>query len=175
MAGLSINIKVDDAGVKAALNALSARVSNMAPVMRMIGDTLKNDALRNFKEQHAPDGTPWQALSRVTLLARAHRLSGGKGTHTKKGKIRAGAQRIMNTAQILLDRGQLRASITVQEATATSVTVGSRSIYAAIHQFGGKTGRGHKTAIKARPFIGMSPNAERDILDAINRHLAATP
>ena len=167
-----LGITVDDAQVKAMLGALAQRAGNLAPVMREIGQTLKNDALANFKDQHAPDGTPWQPLSMATKLARAHRLSGGKGIRTKKGAIRAGAQRIISSARILLDTGVLHNSITVQEVTPSSVTVGSRIAYAAIHQFGGKAGRGRKVTIPARPFIGMSKSAERDILDAIGAHLA---
>jgi phage virion morphogenesis protein len=35
------------------------------------------------------------------------------------------------------------------------VDVGTDIVYAAIHQFGGETGRGNKTIIPARPFLGV--------------------
>jgi phage virion morphogenesis protein len=37
-----------------------------------------------------------------------------------------------------------------------TVEVGSSMAYAAIHQFGGKTGKGHRTTIPARPYLGLS-------------------
>lgn len=171
MSNLAISVTVDDAQVKAMLTSLSARMGNLAPVMRQIGNTLKNDALANFKGQHAPDGTAWKPLSMATKIARAKRISGGS-LLTKDGKrTKAKAYAVMTTAKTLLDTGILRASINVQEVTPTSVTVGSRIKYAAIHQFGGMAGRGRKVRIPARPFIGMSQAAERAIIDTINGHI----
>ncbi len=164
-------VTVDDSAVRAMLTRLSARMGRLTPVMRKIGDTIKNDALDNFKGQHAPDGTPWQSLSMATKLARASRLSNGKGIRTKKGTMRKSAQRVISTAKILMDTGILRASINVLETTTSSVTVGSRLKYAAIHQFGGMTGRASKVRIPARPFIGMSKSAERNIIDTINSYI----
>ena len=164
-------VTVDDARVRAMLQGLSQRMGNLTPVMRSIGNTLKNDAIANFKGQHAPDGTPWKPLSLATRIARAHRLSGGKGIRTKKGAIRKGAQRVISSAKALLDTGVLRASVNVMEATRNSVTVGSRLKYAAIHQFGGQAGRGKKVTIPARPFIGMSRTAEQDIIDTISGYI----
>ncbi len=164
-------VTVDDAHVRAMLARLSQRMGNLTPVMRKIGNTIKNDSLANFKGQHAPDGTPWKPLSIATRIARANRLSGGKGIKTKKGAIRKSAQRIITSANALLDTGILRASVNVLETTASSVTVGSRIKYAAIHQFGGQAGRGKKVTIPARPFIGMSRTAERSIIDTINGYI----
>ena len=166
-----LSVTVDDTQVKAMLSRLSQRVSNLTPVMREIWQELKSDSLANFKGQHAPDGTPWKPLSIATRMGRAARLSGGKGIRTKKGAIRKSAQRVITSAKALLDTGVLRASINVLETTRTSVTVGSRIKYAAIHQFGGKAGRGRKVTIPARPFIGMSESARRNIVDAINGYV----
>ena len=46
----------------------------------------------------------------------------------------------------------LRNSITVQ-ATENQVEVGTNVLYAAIHQLGGKAGRGKKAIIPSRPFL----------------------
>lgn len=168
---VTLAVTVDDREVKAMLTRLSARMNNLMPVMRKIGDTLKNDALDNFKGQHAPDGTPWKPLSLATRIARAKRLSGGS-LLTKSGKrTKAKAYAVMTTAKALMDTGILRASINVLDATPTSVTVGSRLKYAAIHQFGGMAGRGRKVRIPARPFIGMSAGAHRAIIDTINGYM----
>lgn len=164
-------VTVDDSAVRNMLTRLSQRMGNMAPVMRKIGNTIKSDALDNFKGQHAPDGTPWKPLSLAARIARAKRVSGGS-LLTKNGKrTKAKAYAVMTTAKALLDTGILRASINVLETTPGSVTVGSRLKYAAIHHFGGKAGRGKKVRIPARPFIGMSAAAERNIIDTINGYI----
>ena len=49
--------------------------------------------------------------------------------------------------------GAMWQSIRITETTANSVTSGSDRKYAAIHQFGGQAGRGHKVTIPPRPFL----------------------
>ena len=168
---MQVTIQVDDVEVKGMLQRLAQRVGNLTPVMREAGRTLQNDAVNNFKRQSAPDGTPWKPLSYLTRLNRARKATGGK-LYIKSGKrTTAKAYRAAISAQALLDTGVLRNSIQVQQVTPDSVTVGSRLKYAAIHQFGGQAGRGRKVNIPARPYIGMSDQARRDIVNAINRHL----
>lgn len=70
----------------------------------------------------------------------------------------------------LVDTGRLLASIT-HRADRTSVEVGSNVIYAAIHQFGGAAGRGHKTHIDPRPYLGLDPHDAREIEDIASDHL----
>ena len=53
------------------------------------------------------------------------------------------------------------------------VEVGSAMVYAAIHHFGGMTGRGHKTKITARPVLGMTDRSERRIGDILVAELEA--
>ena len=78
---------------------------------------------------------------------------------------------------ILQDTGQLAASITTSH-DAGSATVGSNKVYAAIHQLGGKTGRGHKVNMPARPFLPidaqgqLQPEAEGNILGLVNDYLS---
>lgn len=45
--------------------------------------------------------------------------------------------------------------------------VGTNVAYAAIHQFGGKAGRGKKVDIPARPFLKLTPEDEEDILQDV--------
>lgn len=135
------------------LQDISGNMGNLTPAMRKIGDLVKNSSKGNFKAQSAPDGTPWQALSPVTIAAR------------RKGK-RKGA-----SDQILLDTGVLRNSINVENVTAKSVTVASRLPYSAVHQFGGKAGRGKKVFIPARPYIGVKPDDMLDIADILRSHV----
>ena len=48
-----------------------------------------------------------------------------------------------------------------------SAEVGTNEPYAAIHQFGGKAGRGRKVDIPARPFLVLTPQDEDDILEDV--------
>ena len=48
--------------------------------------------------------------------------------------------------------------------------VGTNEPYAAIHQFGGKAGRGQKVDIPARPFLVLTPQNEDDILEDVQAY-----
>lgn len=72
--------------------------------------------------------------------------------------------------------GNLRRSIR-SEQSKTDVTTGTNLVYAAIHEFGGNTGRGHRVRIQARPYLTPQLKIQQegraiDILtDEINRIL----
>jgi phage virion morphogenesis protein len=66
--------------------------------------------------------------------------------------------------------GQLAASIS-QKYDARSARVGTNKVYAAIHQFGGKAGRGHSAIIAARPFLKLTKEDVEEIKDAIKKYL----
>jgi len=184
MALMTITIQ-GEKQVIAVLESMRARASNLTPAMKSIGALVKNESLGNFKSQHGPDGTPWAPLKMSTLIARAMRLSGGKGIKTKKGAMKKGAQRVISTGKILLDTGVLRASVQVQDTSATSVTIASRIKYAATQQYGAKSGQfgvAHYKSrngtfpipwgdIPARPFLGTNPQMRTDIADIIRAHL----
>lgn len=79
--------------------------------------------------------------------------------------------------RILQDTGQLATSISTSSDAASAI-IGSNKVYAAIHQLGGKAGRGHKATIPARPFLpvdvqgNLQPEAEDSILGIANNYLA---
>ncbi len=58
-----------------------------------------------------------------------------------------------------------------------TLTLGSSAIYAAIHQFGGKAGRGKKVTIPARPFLPftaggeLAPQARAVVIERIREYL----
>lgn len=69
----------------------------------------------------------------------------------------------------LVDTENLMGSITSDYTNDTAV-VGTNEPYAAIHQFGGKAGRGRKTTIPARPFLKLTPEDESDIMEDIQAY-----
>ena len=69
----------------------------------------------------------------------------------------------------LVDTENLMNSITSYYDNNTAM-VGTNEPYAAIHQFGGKAGRGRKVDIPARPFLVLTTQDEEDILDDVQAY-----
>lgn len=150
MAGAAV--KVLAAEVLARLKGMEARGGNLAGVNRFFGGYMKGSIDRNFTAQGRP--AAWPGLAPGTLGAFLgsrksfwnKRKKDGSRTLSKKGRT-ARAGRL-----ILTDSARLRNSISYN-ASAAGVTIGTSVIYAAIHQFGGPAGRGHKVTIPPRPFL----------------------
>jgi phage virion morphogenesis protein len=128
---------------------------------------LRKESMECFKGQRAPDGTPWQKLSQGSLMSRAYQRT---RSHRKRLKRMAGYksktfQRVMGSAKILEDTGKLRGSVAT-EFDNSSARVGSNLIYAKTHQFGCR-----KRNIPARPFIGLSPQGRKLVLEVMQKHL----
>src|SRR5690606_3182871 len=101
----------------------------------------------------APDGTPWVALSDVTVAAKGRKGAGGE-------------------ARTLRDSGDLYDSITHQVKLGIGVRVGVTRVYGRIHQQGGMAGRGRKVRIPARPYLGVSRQGAEEIALIIGQHLS---
>jgi phage virion morphogenesis protein len=81
------------------------------------------------------------------------------------------SQRVLRTGgQTLSLTGRLRRSFSVQ-ATGSRAAVGTNVVYAAIHQMGGRAGRGGKVKLPARPFLMVQDEdwteIERQLADYI--------
>lgn len=70
----------------------------------------------------------------------------------------------------LQDTGSLVASISMQYDNDKAV-VGTNKVYAAIHQFGGKAGRGRKVTIPERPYLKLTNEDLEDIKQAVKEYL----
>ena len=160
MSGASLDIQLQIANaaeVSAAFQSLQDRLADLTPVFRDIGESMLNRTRERFNSQTAPDGTPWAALS-------------------KKYK----ASKPVNKDKILTLHGRLRGTLTYR-AGPSEVRIGTPLIYGATHQFGapkgsfGTTRRGGPIPwgdIPARPFLGLSPSDEQELLDILNDHLS---
>lgn len=163
-----ITIDIDDREVLSELSALRDRMANMLPAMRVVAQVMRSDVLDRFERQNTPDGTPWKPLSLAAILLRARR-------HAPSGLKRRRAQtlaRFAAGAKALVDTGVLRNSIQVVQVGHDSATVGTRIEYAALHQFGGRIGRGHSVTVPARPYMGLSREGKRELLEVIRQHIA---
>lgn len=169
---MEIKIRVDDKPVQQALADAAQKMRDLSPVMKLIGEyMLKSTEMRFRNQGPAPDGTPWAPLKASTLARKKHH-------------------------KILTESGHLRGSIRYQLFGLSSVAIGTNRVYAAIHQFGGKTPartilpvrkkalfwpgaaypvksvRHPGSVIPSRPFLGVSAKDSEQIVDIINRHLS---
>lgn len=116
------------------LARLSAR-REWASARREIGEYLVGDIQDNFDHQKLYDGSP---------------MPQSKAAIARAGKT-------------LIDKHHLYDSYVYQLARG-GVALGSNKAYAAIHHFGGETGRpGHRFTMKARPVMGVGARQERRI------------
>lgn len=79
---------------------------------------------------------------------------------------------IARRGKTLIDKHHLYDSYVFQ-LTPGGVQIGSEKVYAAIHHFGGATGRGKKTNIKANPVLGVGPDQELRIGDILLAEIEA--
>ena len=175
---IEITHNVDD--ILDAFNQLLERSENLAPVMKDIEGVLADATERAFDEEATPNHDPWEDLSAST-----------KAQRQDKGPW---------PVQKLHQSGRLASSIDT-DSDETGAIIGSNAVYAAIHQFGAddlsvqipehnrrisqafgkklsfpvyQTVKSHsaKLNIPARPFIGLGPEDEDDILEILRAHLS---
>ena len=145
MSGVAVKILAAD--VLARLQGMEARGGNLSGVFRNFGEYMKGSIDKNF----AAGGRPakWEPLGFATKVA----WSLGKKSHWgKKDKMTKTGRTAWKGRLPLTDTARLRRSISYR-AGAREISIGTNVIYAAIHQLGGKAGRGKKVNIPARPYL----------------------
>lgn len=145
-------ITVDDLQVQNTLEYLAQRMGNVNPVLRAVGEGIISRTKRRFETSTGPDGTAWKPNSPATLAL--FQGGFGKSLFKKSGDLnKAGQAKLANKKPLIGESRDLSRQFTVDVADGI-LTVGSTvQNYAAIHQFGGQAGRGHKVTIPARPFL----------------------
>ena len=124
------------------LAGLIAVLARPHAAMDEIGRHLVASTLRRFAAERAPGGKPW--------LRSARAVAEGRRT--------------------LTDSGRLSRSIAYRVAAdGGAVAVGSDVAYAALHQFGGQTGRSRTVTLPARPFLGIDDRDRDSILRIVAR------
>lgn len=154
MKGYTVTIQGEQS-MLAAIRRAGARIDDMTPLMRQVSQVLKFATEESFAgEKHASTGASWPRLAPSTV----------RSFVTKK--------RRRGTGPILQVTGRLAASVTTTSGKREAV-IGSNVVYAAIHQFGGRAGRGLRTQIPARPYIGLTPTDAGEIETAALRFIEA--
>ena len=153
-----IRVELKDDEISAALERLSAALTDMTPVMEDIGELLTRSTKERFVAGVDPKGNKWPGKSGTTLdiyQARGDRVD-PRPLFGPSGRL---SSEIAYT--IGLDR--------------KSVEIGSNQIYAAVMQFGaakGSLGGGAPWGnIPARPFMGLSDRDQTNILETIDEWL----
>lgn len=181
-----INAKLEYAPVINALRRAAAEMGNARPLMGAVAHIMSRAVEDNFKEEGRPK---WKDLAASTKLGM--QVSGSDWKSLRGG----GSMSIKPWGGRILQRsGMLAASMQTTFGNTTAV-VGTNKVYAAIHQFGGKT-KPHvirpKTKralsfggivvrsvnhpgsnIPARPFLMLAPRDLRDIVQTAERFYAA--
>jgi phage gpG-like protein len=173
---MSIAIKVSGgpslAAASAQLAELEAKARNPASGLKTIGEKLLRVQLDRFRDQSAPDGSPWQPLRPLTIETR-----GGK------------------TGPILRRSGLLMRSSNYRVAGRT-LSIGISGVQAGVQQFGAtivpkkakrlaipipaaKGARpmvgfayAMKVTIPARPMVGFGPKDQRAVEQGVRAWLA---
>ncbi|MDE2667550.1 MAG: phage virion morphogenesis protein [Acidobacteriota bacterium] len=140
MAGVLLKLDTKETDwLSSRLRETAAKFNNLQDLMEEIGEHLVSSTLLRFERADSPEGTPWAPWSE----AYAAKREGGA---------------------MLMDSERLAGSITYQ-AGPEQVEVGSNVIYAAIHQAGGED---VGIPIPARPYLGISPDEEIEVLEIIS-------
>ncbi|WP_226781846.1 phage virion morphogenesis protein [Oceaniglobus trochenteri] len=170
MSGISVEIQVSTEEVSARLKRMVEQMDRPIGFYRQVGEHMLNSTRDNFSAESSPQDVPWAQLKPSTIRARE------KKRQTPIRKL-----------QVTKNTG-LMASINVRP-TDTEVRIGSPKEYAAIHQLGGtiqKAARkhswikggeknvsipAHQITIPARPYLGVSEEDERIIIEIADEWL----
>jgi phage gpG-like protein len=143
---MSVTITIDTISPK--LDHLLRAGKNLTPVLRAMGTEFEGITKRAFDNPS------------LRLAAWAARKGTKFVPHPKKpGRQRLVTNNDTSTHPLLKKSGLLVKSFRV-EVSGNWVTIASDRPYSRIHQFGGAAGRGHKTAIPARPFMPISKDGQ---------------
>lgn len=133
MAGKN-GVSLNWGGFDKVLSKAGHKLGNTQALMESVGDALVSGTMKRFDAEEEPTGKKWPKSKRAAK----------------------------EDGQTLTDKAFLRRSIDYA-ATPEKVMVGSNLPYARIHQLGGKTGKGHKVDMPARPYLGISDEDMDDV------------
>lgn len=155
----TITLTVGDSGIRAKLAGLAAlSATGFADAKENIGQYMTQRVIERFQTQKLWDGSPMPQSAAAS----------GRTTHWKRDNKKLGRAKgaVRATGLTLVDKGHLRDSYGYK-ALAGGVLLygghGGAKKYAAIHHFGGMTGRKLKTKIIPRPVLGINADDEAKI------------
>ena len=171
-----IGTRLNDEDLKRKLERAIRRGHDFTPALEEIGEQMVASITTNFLVGGRPE--KWPPLSLATLFARvggvkrAFKAKFHKRREYSVDGLKERARSVMTAAKPLIDTGRLMKSITYKLRGRHGVAVGTNVVYGAIHQFGGKAGRGHSVTIPARPFLVVQDEDLQEIGEILKRHIA---
>lgn len=134
----AFRVEIAEHQITRRLTELLKAGENLTPAMRAVSGLLADLTEEAFARQAQPGGPKWAPLARSTIEGRAGRWAKAKGGTRKDGRISKTVGNRIAAAKLLQDTGRLAASVHGASG-ADFAQIGVSAVYAAIHQFGGKT------------------------------------
>ena len=134
-------IEINTSDLERKMRGVVLGLQQPAELMADLSEVMYNEVIKNFEMQGRPS---WKKLSPVTLAKK-------KGNR----KLQEGGA---NSEDLI---GSFEARVEGNTAVVSNAVT-----YAAIHNFGGKAGRGLKVDIPARPFMTIPAGGRQALADA---------
>ena len=134
-------IEINTSDLERKMRGVVLGLQQPAELMADLSEVMYNEVIKNFEMQGRPS---WKKLSPVTLAKK-------KGNR----KLQEGGA---NSEDLI---GSFEARVEGNTAVVSNAVT-----YAAIHNFGGKAGRGLKVDIPARPFMTLPASGRQALADA---------
>ena len=142
MAGKT-GVSLNWGGFDKALGKAAQKLGDTQALMESVGEALRSGTIERFDAEEAPQGKKWKPSARA--------MAGGGKTLDKESHLKDSID---------------------YATTSDKVMVGSNLPYARIHQLGGKTGKGHKVDMPARPYLGVSEEDMDEVRETMADFLA---
>jgi phage gpG-like protein len=171
----AFDVTIRDSAAQAVLDQLAQRATNLRPALLEIGEDILAITKGAFATSTSPWGERWAPNTQATILAHLAKFSGSYSKRT--GRITAAGSRRTIAKKPLIGETRSLVGDIYSRVDGNTLTVGSPMVYAAIHQFGGRAGRGKKVEIPARPFLpaddagSLAPVAQAAVMEVLERYL----
>lgn len=142
MAGKT-GVSLNWGGFDKALGKAAHKLGDTQALMESVGEALRSGTIERFDAEEDPQGKKWKPSARA--------MAGGGKTLDKESHLKDSID---------------------YATTSDKVMVGSNLPYARIHQLGGKTGKGHKVDMPARPYLGVSEEDMDEVRETMADFLA---
>ncbi len=171
-----IEVKVDNHVVLAALNRLIRAGGDMTPALDAIGDALASSTMLRFRDGVDPRGIIWQALKKTGLpshLKDTGILSNSITYRVSRNQVTIGT----NVAYAAIHQlgGTISHAARSQYAyfkMNKQGEVGNRFVKKSQSNFKqGVTIGAHDVTLPARPFLGLSADDEKSVVDIVRDYL----
>jgi len=157
--------KVDLEDFEAGLRDLGRAGKTLSPAFRKLKSPMRADQRAHARAEQGPDGK-WAPRAPSTAADISGRRRGARAANQlAKGRGETARRRAPGRGKIL---GRIPSAIVVRSGPGI-VEVISRVSYSAIHQEGGKVGRG--SVLPARPFLWMSEAFIQQAMETFSTHL----